>query len=207
MTDAPRPVQVITSFKELRARIREDYRVNDGFWRPGFQAVATYRLGTWCNGMRSRLLRAPMWRIYWLLNLIMCNVYGIEIGHKARIGRRLRIVHQHGITIHQSAALGDDCLLRQGVTIGALGGVVRSGIRAPQLGNRIKIGAGAILAGPIHIGDDVMIGPNAVVMVNVPAGSIVASPQSRVMTPPPRRKVGATPEPAEAATIREDTLS
>lgn len=199
------PSTVIPSFRELCAQIREDHRVNLGFWRPGFQAVATYRLGTWCNGIRSRLLRASVWRLYRLLHIFVRNFYGIEITNRTRIGRRLKIIHQHGIAVHPSASLGDDCLLRQGVTLGSTG-VVRGALRAPQLGDRVEVGVGAVLLGPISIGDDVKIGPNAVVISNVPAGSIVASPQSRVMTPPPRKEgADTTPETAEAETIPKDT--
>lgn len=184
------PLTVITSFGALCAQIREDYRVNLGFWRPGFQAVATYRLGTWSNGIRTRPLRVPVWWLYRLLHILIRNFYGIEITNRTRIGRRLKIIHQHGITVHPSATIGDDCLLRQGVTLGSTG-VVRGSLRAPQLGDRVEVGVGAVLLGPISIGDDVRIGPNAVVMNHVPAGSIVASPQPRVMTPPPRKQAEA----------------
>ncbi len=189
---------MIGSLRELRGFVSEDRRVNQSFWRPGFQAVATYRLGAWCNGIRSRLLRAVVWRAYRFLHVIVRNVYGIEIANKTRIGRRLTIIHQHGIAIHPSAVLGDDCLLRQGVTIGETG-VLRGNIRAPQLGDRVKVGAGAILLGPITIGDDVKVGANAVVLTDVPAGSIVASPQSRIMTPPPQAGgTNASPQSAAA---------
>ena len=58
-----------------------------------------------------------------------------------------------------------------------------------SLGDRVEVGAGAILVGNIRIGNDVTIGPNAVVTTHVPAGAIVASPQSRIFLPPPRREV------------------
>lgn len=186
----------IASVGALLDHLREDYATNRRsrskwtFWTPGFQAVAVYRLGVWCNGVRPRLLRAPMRLIIGFLAFFVRNFYGIELHPTASIGRRFGIVHQHGIVIHQSAVIGDDCLIRQGVTIGAGGGAGAP----PRLGNRVKVGAGAVLAGPIAIGDDVTIGPNAVVMSNVPANSIVASPQSRIMSPPPRRQgAGTTP--------------
>jgi serine O-acetyltransferase len=184
---------VIRSLAELRDYVREDYAVSDGFWTPGFQAVATYRLGVWCHGGGARLLKAPIRMLYRLLNLRMRNVHGIELSAQTRIGRRFRIAHQHGIVIHRRAVIGDDCLVRHGVTIGAVGG--RRSDRggpgkdgAPRLGDRVAIGAGAVLAGPIRIGDDVLVGPNAVVMTHVPPGAIVSSPQSRIMAPPPRRE-------------------
>jgi serine O-acetyltransferase len=192
----------IGSFRALRAHLREDYATNHrAFWAPGFQAAAVYRLGVWCNGIRPKLLRAPVRLAYWFLNFIVRTVYGIELYATARIGRRLRIAHQHGIVIHPHAVLGDDCIVRQGVSIGTL----RPGRKAPPpvLGDRVEIGAGAVIVGPVRIGDDVVIGPNAVVTTNVPAGAIVASPQSRIVMPPPRRRP-ADAAPAPAAAGRED---
>jgi len=177
---------VIGSFAALRALVREDRTKNRGFWTPGFQALATYRLGVWSNGIRSRVLRAPVRLLYTSFNLIVRNVYGIQLSRKTRIGRRVCIAHQHGIVIHGAAIIGDDCLIRHGVTIGAV-----RGAGAPRLGDRVEVGAGAILIGRIRIGDDVIVGPNAVVTTSVPAGAIVASPQSRIFAPPPR---GASPE-------------
>lgn len=192
--DGQRPV--IPSFAALRARIREDRTVNPGFWSPGFQALATHRLGGWCNGIESRLLRVPVRLVWRLLTLVARNVYGIEISERTHIGRRLRIAHQNGIVIHGLAVIGDDCLIRQGVTIGAVGGGRGGRLRgqpgAPHLGNRVEIGVGAVLAGPIRVGDGAIIGPNAVVMTNVPPGAIVASPQSRIVAPPPRRDAPGT---------------
>ena len=173
---------VIASFSAFRALVREDRATNQGFWAPGYQALATYRLGVWSRSIRSPFLRAPVRLAYSVSSLVVRNVYGIQLAPQTRIGRRLRISHQHGIVIHRSAVIGNDCLIRQGVTIGAA-----RGPGAPSLGDRVEVGAGAILVGKIRIGDDVTIGPNAVVTTNVPARAIVASPQSRIFAPPPRR--------------------
>lgn len=176
--------------------LREDYAANSRmFWSPGFQAVAVYRLGVWCDSIRSRFIRFPVRLLHRLLYVLVRNFYGIELPVRTRVGRRLRIVHQHGIVIHPHAVIGDDCILRQGVSIGALR--AGQGSEPPTLGDRVEVGAGAILIGPIRIGDDVVIGPNAVVMTHVPAGAMVVSPQARIMAPPPRR---AAPElPAESS--------
>ena len=162
----PRPK--ISSFRLFREHLRGDYAVNNrSLWSPGFQAMAVYRLGGYCPDIPTKLLRSPAWFFYRFMRLFIRNVYGIELDARTRIGRRLRIAHQHGIVIHAQAVIGDDCLIRQGVTIGAVG-AGRDG--APVVGNRVKFGAGAITAGPVRIGDGAMIGPNAVVMTNVPAG-------------------------------------
>ena len=205
---ASRPERPRISFAELRSLLREDYttnsrsRVKGTFFSPGFQALLAYRLGVWCNGLRPGILRMPLRLAVGLLRFFVRNFYGIEIYPSARIGRRFGIVHQHGIVIAQQAVIGDDCLIRQGVTIGNGGGLRNDMPHAPRLGNRVQVGVGAVLAGPIIIGDDVRIGPNAVVMTDVPAGSMVTAPPSRIMTPPPRRPSkaapGLVPEPAMA---------
>lgn len=190
---AARPRPRIASFGALRSLLREDYAANRHgrlkwtFWTGGFQAVASYRLAVWAEGLRPRVLRPPLRLLLGLHRFGVRNFYGIEIHPTAVIGRRFGIAHQHGIVIHPKAVIGDDCAIRQGVTIGAAaaGGAGRP---PPRLGDRVTIGAGAVLAGAITVGDDVSIGPNAVVMQNVPAGSMVVTPPPRIMAPPPRRR-------------------
>jgi len=174
----------------LGALVREDLKTNHGqFSRPGFQALAVHRFGVWKHGIRSRLLRLPMTLLYRLANLFVRNVYGIELALETPIGRRVLFAHQHGITVHRNAAIGDDCLIRQGVSIGQDRDTPgQLAPPAPRLGSRVQVGAGAVIAGDIDIGDDVVIGPNAVVMTSVPAGAIVTAPLSRIMARPPRRR-------------------
>lgn len=179
----------IRSFRELRELWREDVKVNKGFWRPGAQALIMYRLGVWQTGLRGRIPRAIALRLYRFLHVMVRNCYGIEFPATAQVGRRLWIAHQSGIVLHPQLVAGDDCLIRHGVTLGftsSARGKQIVGQRGPILGSRVEIGAGAMIVGPITIGDDVKIGPNAVVMRSVPAGSVVTAPPARVMSPPPK---------------------
>jgi serine acetyltransferase len=197
----------IGGLRELWALIREDLKTNGGLFKPGFQALAVHRFGTWKHAIEPQPLRIPLTVIYRVLAVFVRNVYGIEILVQSRIGRRLLIGHQHGITIHQNAVIGDDCVVLQGVTIGQSvdsRGLPPPAPPAPKLGNRVRVGAGAVLAGDIVIGDDVRIGPNAVVMTNVPAGAMVSAPPSRIMAPPPRR--AARPTEAEVEAQQADAL-
>jgi serine O-acetyltransferase len=186
----------IGSFRELLGYIREDYDRNQrSFWCAGFQALAVYRLGVWRNSIGFRPARMLLTLVYEPLAWVNRSVYGIELRPRARIGRRLGIAHQHGIVIHPRAVIGDDCTIRQGVTIGA----VRSGPQpSPVLGDRVEVAAGAVIAGAVTVGDGAMIGPNAVVLQNVPPGSVVAPPPIRIMIPPPRR-AASRPDPAPEA--------
>ncbi len=105
---------------------------------------------------------------------------GIEIHPGAQIGKRLVIDHGVGCVIGETAVVGDDCIIFHGVT---LGGVKFDKIkRHPTIGDRVLIGTGAKVLGPIFIGNDTKIGANAVVMKEAPAGSIIVAPQSISLT-------------------------
>ncbi|MFQ8431240.1 serine O-acetyltransferase [Amaricoccus sp. W119] len=172
------PDRRIASFAALREHWREDFVANDSsLFRPGFIAVANYRFGVWAFGIENAVFRAPLTLLYVLIYHFVKNVLGIELHYKVRVGRRLRIGHQHGIVIHRDVQIGDDCLLRQNVTIG----VSRLGVpreEVPVIGDRVEIGAGAVVLSPARIGDDVLIGPNTVVRRHVP-------PRCRVLPPDP----------------------
>lgn len=175
--------ELSTSGDELSigALLREAYESNNRTWAsPGAVAIAVHRLGGWAREQRPPL-RAPLRKLSMLAFILVRNVYGIELPPTVQVGRRLKIAHQGGIVVHPNAVIGDDCTIRQGVTIGATRDV---GYERdfPTIGDRVSIGAGAAVMGRLRVGDDVMIGPNTVVMSNVAAGSIVVCPAPRVMT-------------------------
>lgn len=198
----------IASLGALWALMREDLRHNGHVTWPGYQALVVHRFGVWKNGIRSKLVRVPFTVLHRLGAGFVRNFYGIELPPTTRVGRRVLIGHQHGIIIHQNAVIGDDCIIRQGVTIGQdrpTPGQAAATVPAPRLGNGVEIGAGAVIMGAISVGDGVRIGPNAVVMSNVPAGAIVAAPPARIMAPPPKAKakVAAEPAPAEPEPVAD----
>jgi serine acetyltransferase len=164
----------------LWALIREDLATHGGeLGRPGFRALAVYRFGFWRMSVRSKWLRMPLSFIHHRLFRHCRNRYGIELPHTAAIGRRLTIEHQHGIIVHGSARIGDDCTVRQGVTLGN-----KTNDRpfdAPRLGNRVNVGAGAKILGAVTIGDDAQVGANAVVLRDVPAGATAVGIPARVI--------------------------
>ena len=126
---------------------------------PGVHALWYHRIShwLWTHGMRipGRLLSQHA-----------RAMTGIEIHPGARIGRRVFIDHGMGVVIGETAVVGDDVLLFHGVT---LGGVSMSpGKRHPTIGDRVVIGAGAKVLGPLVIGSDARIGANAVVVKDVP---------------------------------------
>jgi serine O-acetyltransferase len=109
---------------------------------------------------------------------------GIEIHPGATIGHRFFIDHGMGVVIGETAEIGDDVLLYQGVTLGGTGG--EKGKRHPTLGNRVVVGTGAKVLGNIRIGDNVKIGAGSVVVYAVPDNSTVVGVPGRVVRFAPR---------------------
>lgn len=104
---------------------------------------------------------------------------GIEIHPGAQIGKRLVIDHGMGIVIGETAIVGDDCLLYQGVTLGGSG--KEKGKRHPTLGNNVMVGAGAKILGSFRIGDNCRIAANAVVLNEIPDHATAVGVPARVV--------------------------
>jgi serine O-acetyltransferase len=180
----------------LLGQILADWRAHGRDWtRPGFRAIAAHRFGVWRNTLRWKFFRAPMSVLYRAMFRHCRNVYGIEIPQSVRLGRRVVFEHQHGIVIHPYAVIGDDCIIRQGVTLGVRHVSVQV---APVLGKRVNVGAGAKILGPVHIEDDAVIGANAVVLCDVPAGATAVGVPARILRRPIARQYDEQPKLTEA---------
>ena len=148
---------------------------------PGFQAVMFYRLAHW------------FWRRGWLLmGRFISNLgrifTGIDIHPGAVIGRGLFIDHGGGLVIGETAEIGDDVTLYQGVTLGGVAPSVNSAAqvhrkRHPTLRNNAIVGSGAQVLGPITVGEGARVGANAVVVADVPAGVTVVGIPAKVVMP------------------------
>ena len=104
---------------------------------------------------------------------------GIEIHPSAKIGKGLFIDHGSGVVIGETAIIGDNCTLYQGVTLGGTG--KESGKRHPTLGNGVMVGAGAKLLGAFTVGDNAKIAAGAVVLRDVPADSTAVGIPARIV--------------------------
>ena len=162
------------------ALIREDLRVHDGDWTvPGFRVLFVHRFGNWRMGVRSRVLRAPLSLLYRLMYRRVRNKYGIDLEFSTKVGRRVQIHHQSGIIINGYCEIGDDCILRQSVTMGIRSLDDMTG--APTLGRGVDVGAGAVILGRITVGDGAQIGANAVVLEDVPPGALAVGVPARII--------------------------
>lgn len=107
-------------------------------------------------------------------------VTGVEIHPGAKIGRGIFIDHGCGVVIGETAEVGDNCTIYQGVTLGGTG--KDTGKRHPTVGNNVMIGAGAKVLGPFTVGDNSKIAANAVVLHAVPANSTAVGIPARVVS-------------------------
>ena len=139
------------------------------FLYPGPRAIFFHRIAHFLYDLKIFFIAR-------LISDISRTITGIEIHPGAKIGKRLVIDHGVGCVIGETAEIGDDCILYHGVT---LGGLKFDPIkRHPTVGNRVLIGTGAKVLGPIKIGDGARIGANAVVLKEVAAGATVVAPKS-----------------------------
>ena len=161
----------------LFALLAEDFRTYDrDFFEPGFWAIAIHRFGNARMGVRPRLLRAPLTVIYKVMYTAMMGVWGIDLPYNTKLGRRVRIWHYGGIWLG-ARSIGDDVHIRHNTTFGILS---RNDVDAkPIIGNRVDIGVGACVLGAVTVGDDSVIGPNSVVIRDLPPSSVVMGVPAR----------------------------
>jgi serine O-acetyltransferase len=175
------------------ALIAEDFRTHDrSILDPGFWAIAIHRYGNWRMGIRPKLLRAPFSLLYRIFFTFVKLGFGIELPYVTALGRRVRIWHHGGIVIG-ARAIGDEVQLRHNTTIGVLHSGDEGG--QPVIGSRVDIGCGAVIAGAIEVGDDVVIGANTVVVKDVPPDSTVFGVPARPVRLVPAAKTAPESKP------------
>ncbi len=161
--------------EDLKAKARWLYgndsrkMVVRAFFSDATLALILYR-GMAFLGRRS--VTKPIAYILHKLNAILC---GCVIGINANFGKRLIILHSVGIVINSAMVAGDDVTIESGVVIGAEKG------KSPCIGDRIFFGSGAKVVGDISIGNDVLVGANAVVVKSVPASVVVGGVPAKVI--------------------------
>lgn len=144
------------------------------FCTPGFLAITFHRI---IHFMHSSLHIPVLPRF---LSLIVRWWTGIEIHPGAKIGKGFFIDHGAGVVIGETAEIGDDAVLYQGVTLGGTG-KEKGTKRHPTLGNNVFVGSGAKILGPISIGDNARIGANSAVLKPVPANATVTGMRAKII--------------------------
>ena len=159
--------------------IRHDFKTYNGDWScQGFWVMIVYRFGRWRYSIKSSIIRKPFSLAYKVLFKFIQILTGIELPCEVDVGKNFRIDHFGDVIISGYAKFGDNCVIRNGVTVG-LQRVEDPA--APKIGNNVDIGCGAKILGDISIGDDVKIGANAVVLKNIPSNSIAVGVPARII--------------------------
>lgn len=154
--------------EDIRNMVEKDPAARNGFevliCYPGIWALILHRPAHWCYKHNLKLIAR-------VISQLTRFFTGIEIHPGAVIGRRCFIDHGMGVIIGETAEVGDDVTIYQGVTLGGTG--KDTGKRHPTIGNRVIIASGAKVLGPFTVGDDVKIGSGSVVLKEVPSGCTV----------------------------------
>ena len=164
-----------------RAFLKADLRANRGNSK-GLFVVSAYRTAAYLHDLRRRrpvlgLVGLPLVAGY---KFFFDYVMGIYIPPETRIGQGLAVYHGVGLVVHPASVIGDNCTLRHGVTIGTRDG---SADTVPVIGSNVSVGPLAVIIGKIMVGDDAQIGAGAVVLRDVPPGTIAVGNPASIKTP------------------------
>jgi serine O-acetyltransferase len=140
-------------------------------------SIALYRLARSVNQRGGYLLNTIFNIVYWPLFRLVETITGVSLPKDAQIGPGLRVWHFGNIFVNSNSIIGENCTLRQGVTIGNRH---EDGL-APVIGNNVNFGAYAQVLGNIKIGNNVNIGAMSVVLIDVPDNSTVAGVPAKIV--------------------------
>jgi len=139
-----------------------------------FKITFWFRQAQYYNQHENNAMAFICKRIY----LRICRKYNVDLPLKTKVGKGLIIYHCYGLVVHGDSVIGDNCMLAHQVTLAFEKGA------APQVGDRVRIAPGAKVVGGVSIGDDVVVGANAVVVKDVPSGCVTVGIPNRILDRP-----------------------
>jgi serine O-acetyltransferase len=161
------------------ALVAEDYHAHGRDWAsPGFWALFWHRFGNLRMKIRSRALRIPFSLVYRMMSFQVRCWAGIDLPYTVVVGRRVILEHSGGMVL-VAQSIGNDVTIRQNTTFGIARLDDRTG--RPIIGNGVELGTGAVVLGRIVVGDDAVVGANAVVVRSVPPLAVVGGVPSRLI--------------------------
>lgn len=160
--------QVSLDFSRVRGGTPSLFRIaREAFRNAGFRAVLLYRVGKWARGHRLKYIAI-------ICERLMHHLCHCWINLNAEIGPGFLIAHVGGIVIGGSTKIGANCDIRQNVTFGGnFKKTDENGRDQPSVDDNVSVGAGAVIVGPVTIGENAFVGANSLVNRDVPAGAIV----------------------------------
>lgn len=181
------------TIQALVAELRRDLSLHERVVTRTFAAMAVYRFGNWIE-LQPPLARSVGGRVYGWAEKVTRLVTGVHMDRRVRVGSDFHLIHAEGsISIHPSVVIGDRVGIMHNVTIGLEPGSTG----APVIGDDVLIGVGAVILGPVKVGDRVSIAANSLVISDVPADSVAIGVPAKVYPRlgGPRRSAGPSLRP------------
>lgn len=141
-------------------------------------AIAVYRLGRRIDRRRTGPVKALLTPFYWLVYRMVETITGISLPKEAKIGPGLRIWHFGNVIVHPGVAIGVNCTLRHGVTLGNR----HDGGPVPTVGDNVEFGAYAQVLGDVRIGNGAKVGAMSVVLSDVPEHATAVGVPARIVS-------------------------
>ena len=168
------------------------YRTANGkfeWYEPSVPVIIFFRIGSYIRSIKFKPVRIFLSIFHLPVYSFLSLLTGIIIPRGCKIGKGLRIYHFGCIVLNPETIMGENCTLRQGVTIGTK----NEDHDVPVIGNNVEFGAGCKVLGKIKIGDNVIIGANAVVVSDVPDNSIAVGIPARIIPRKPDKNPNESP--------------
>jgi serine O-acetyltransferase len=185
-----RRISAFMAFRQMLGELRQDIDrysyMKNSYWlkalmgNQGLWLMVQYRFSRWVHfHFQVPVLRLGLKLVGAITQKFLEMITGVEIPNRAEIGGGLFMPHANGIIIHMEAKIGRNCNISQQVTVG-VGGNAMTG--TPTIGDRVFLGPGAKLFGPITVGNDVAVGANAVVLKDLPDRAVAVGVPAKVVS-------------------------
>lgn len=159
--------------------LAEDLRTYErDLWQPGLWALIAHRIGRRAMAMKRGPVRAALTLVYEALFTVVDLAWGIHLGRSVRVGRRVRIWH-FGCILLNALEIGNDVHIRHGTTLGPLRR--SSAEHLPVIQDRVDMGSGVAVLGPVVVGHDAIVGANSVIMKDVPPYATMLGVPARIV--------------------------
>jgi putative colanic acid biosynthesis acetyltransferase WcaB len=158
--------------------IFQDWKANK-FSKKGRFIMILYRITSLMNSNKFTKYIFFPWIIFY--KILVEWIFGIEINLNAKIGKNFKLFHGQGTVINGTTIIGENCLIRNCITIGSK--ILEDGkiTLAPKIGNNVEIGSNSVIIGDIKVGDNVTIGAGSVVVKDIPNNVVIGGNPAKIL--------------------------